>query len=66
MTPQSGEQTCRQRRNMALDVQEDREILVKDTKEKVADWLEKKAKNLRRMARSYFEIMCPCPEYCSR
>lgn len=41
MAPQSGERTRRQLQNMAIDVQEDAELLVKDTKEKVSGWVDK-------------------------
>lgn len=37
--PQSGDRTRRQLQSKAMDVQEDAEILVKDTKEKVSGWV---------------------------
>ncbi len=39
LAPQSGERTRRQLQNRALDVQEDAETLMKDTKEIVSDWV---------------------------
>lgn len=39
--PQSGDRTRRQLQNRAMDVQEDAEILVKDTKDKVSGWVDK-------------------------
>lgn len=41
LAPQSGERTRRQLHNMALDAQEDAEIVVKDTKDAVSGWIEK-------------------------
>ena len=41
VAPQSGDRTRRHLQNMAMDVQEDAETLVKDTKEKVSGWVDK-------------------------
>ena len=41
VAPQSGDRTRRQLQNLAMDVQEDAETFVKDTKEKMSGWVDK-------------------------
>ena len=41
VAPQSGDRTRRQLQSKAAEVQEEAETLVKDTKDKVSDWVEK-------------------------
>ena len=44
MAPQSGDRTRRKIQDLAADVQEDAETFMKDTKEKVSDWVDRSRK----------------------
>ena len=44
LAPQSGDRTRRKIQDMAADVQEDAETFMKDTKEKVSEWVDRSKK----------------------
>jgi len=49
LAPQSGDRTRRKIQDMAADVQEDAETFMKDTKEKVSDWVDRSKKYVNKV-----------------